>query len=343
MTALSKRPVGKTLVFSGIQPSGHVHLGNYLGAISRFADLGAEYDQALYCIVDLHAITVPYNPQQLKEHTRCVAAVFLACGLQPKRDILFNQSQVSAHAELAWILGCVARMGWLNRMTQFKDKTADDREGASLGLYAYPVLMAADILLYGATHVPVGEDQLQHLELARAIAQKFNRDFKTDLFPEPKALIRKPFPRIMSLRDGTCKMSKSDPSDYGRINLTDSADLIAKKIRKARTDRLPMPDSVHACGERPEILNLIKIFSALSGQTVSSVLEAYQGQSLSSFKEALTEVLISVIVPLGEKIQDYLTDKNYCDAVLEEGAHRARLYAESTSRRVKEVMGFLLS
>ncbi len=339
----SERLEGKTLVFSGVQPTGHVHLGNYLGAISQFAALSEQYDKALYCIVDFHAITSPYNPDELRAHTRMLAAVFLACGLKPERDILFNQSQVSAHAELAWILGCVARMGWLNRMTQFKDKGGHDGEGASLGLYAYPVLMAADILLYKATHVPVGEDQTQHLELARAIVHKFNHDFKTNFFSEPQALLHAYVPRIMSLRDGTRKMSKSDVSDYSRINLIDDRDTIVKKIRKAKTDALPMPESLGDCEGRPEILNLIKIFAALRGESLDTVLTAYGGKSLSSFKSALIDSVISVITPIGDKIRYYMKDEVYCDAILKEGAHRARLYADVTLKEVKDIMGFLSS
>src|SRR5271169_255449 len=268
----------KELVFSGVQPSGNLHLGNYLGAIKRFAELQDRYD-CIYCVVDLHAITAWQDPAELPRSIREVTAAFLACGIDAKKHIVFNQSQVAEHAELAWIFNCVARVGWMNRMTQFKEKAGKDREGASLGLYAYPALMAADILLYKATHVPVGEDQKQHLELARDIAQKFNNDFAApDFFPQPEPVITGSATRVMSLRDGTKKMSKSDESDASRINLTDDADVIANKIRRAKTDPLPLPESLEGLKDRPEADNLVGIYAALSGETKAQVLASYGGQ-----------------------------------------------------------------
>ena len=295
----------KELVFSGVQPTGNLHLGNYLGAIKRFAELQSKY-QCLYCVVDLHAITVWQEPEELLKNIREVAAAYIASGIDPKKNIIFNQSQVAEHAELAWILNCVARLGWLNRMTQFKDKVGKDRENASVGLYAYPNLMAADILVYRATHVPVGEDQKQHVELARDIAQKFNNDFSAHIaklklpetfFPLPEPLISGPATRVMSLRDGSKKMSKSDPSDYSRINLTDGADDIAQKVRKARTDAEPLPSEGAGLKSRPEAENLVGIYAALSDKTAADVLKEFGGSQFSRFKEALTELSVAKLGP----------------------------------------------
>ncbi|MBI3275497.1 MAG: tryptophan--tRNA ligase, partial [Methylocystis sp.] len=293
-------------VFSGVQSSGNLHLGNYLGAITRFVDLQKTFD-CLYCVVDLHAITVPQDPLALKANTREIAAAFIACGIDPEKNIIFNQSQVAEHAELAWILNCIARIGWLNRMTQFKEKAGKDRENASIGLYDYPVLMAADILIYRATHVPVGEDQKQHLELARDIAQKFNNDFAASIarngfgesfFPVPEPLIAGPATRVMSLRDGAKKMSKSDISDYSRINLADDADQIAQKIKKAKTDPDALPSDEKGLEGRPEADNLVGIFAALAGRTKADVLGEYGGANFSAFKNALLDLSVAKLAPI---------------------------------------------
>jgi tryptophanyl-tRNA synthetase len=332
-------------VLSGVQPTGNLHLGNYLGAIQRFVAL-QDAHACLYCVVDLHAITVPQDPVQLKHNTREVAAAFLAAGIDPKKSILFHQSGVSGHAELAWILNCTARIGWLNRMTQFKEKAGKDRENASVGLYAYPVLMAADILLYRADKVPVGEDQKQHLELARDIALKFHHDFNTDIFPLPEPLITGAATRVMSLRDGLKKMSKSDSSDASRIVLTDSADTIAQKIRKAKTDPLPLPATEDGLKERPEAANLVRIFAALSHRSVADILQEYGADGVHAgdfarFKAALIDVAVETLAPVTTAMQAYMNDPAEIDRLLKEGAERARPLAEDTLKRVREAVGFL--
>jgi tryptophanyl-tRNA synthetase len=336
-------------VFSGVQPTGNLHLGNYLGAIKRFVELQDKYD-CIYCVVDLHAITVWQEPEELKRNTREVTAAFLACGIDPKSHIVFNQSQVAEHAELGWIFACVARMGWLNRMTQFKEKAGKDRENASVGLYAYPTLMSADILAYRATHVPVGEDQKQHLELCRDIAQKFNNDFGARIqalgygdafFPLTEPLISGPATRVMSLRDGTNKMSKSDASDYSRINLTDSADDIAQKVRKARTDPEPLPSDAAGLEKRPEAENLVGIYAALADTTPAEVLKDFGGAQFSRFKEALTELAVAKLGPIGAEMKRLVAEPAHIDAVLKDGSARARAIAAATLRDVRDIVGFV--
>ncbi len=336
-------------VFSGVQPTGNLHLGNYLGAITKFVALQESYN-CIYCVVDLHAITVWQDPADLRRSTREVTAAFIAAGVDPKKQIIFNQSQVSANAELAWILNCVARIGWLNRMTQFKEKAGKDRENASVGLYVYPVLMAADILAYRATHVPVGDDQKQHLELSRDIAQKFNTDFAETIaaagfqdgfFPQPEPLIAGPATRVMSLRDGTKKMSKSDPSDLSRINIADDADTIAKKIRKAKTDPEPLPGDEKGFEGRPEAENLAGIYAALSGRSIESVLGEFGGAQFSKFKNALADLAVEKIGPIGEEMKRISADSAYIDGVLAEGAVRARGIAGETLRHVHDIVGFV--
>jgi tryptophanyl-tRNA synthetase len=341
-------------VFSGVQPTGNLHLGNYLGAIVNFVKLQERYS-CLYCVVDLHAITQPLSvwggPTELARNTREVTAAFIAAGINPTKHIVFNQSQVSGHAELAWIFNCVARIGWLNRMTQFKEKAGKDRENASIGLYDYPVLMAADILLYRATHVPVGEDQKQHLELSRDIAQKFNNDFADSIrghgfadglfFPQPEPLITGPATRVMSLRDGTKKMSKSDPSDYSRINLTDDADTIAQKIRKAKTDPEPLPSEEKGLDTRPEADNLVGIYAALSGRSKAEVLRDFGGGQFSSFKNSLVELCVGRLAPIAAEMKRLVADPAYVDGVLVDGAARARAIAEETMKKTKDIVGFV--
>ena len=327
-------------IFSGVQPTGNLHLGNYLGAIRNFVRLQDSYD-CVFCVVDLHAITAWQDPDELRSSTREVAAAFLAAGIDADRSIIFNQSQVSAHAELAWIFNCVARLGWLNRMTQFKDKAGKHRENASAGLYVYPNLMAADILVYQATHVPVGEDQRQHLELTRDVAQKLNHDFGVDLFPLVEPLILGEATRVMSLRDGTRKMSKSDPSDYSRINLTDGPDDIAKKIRKAKTDLLALPDSIEAMAERPEAANLINIYSALSDTAVEALLAEFGGTQFSAFKQRLTDLAVSKLGPIGEEMQRLVKDPGHVEAVLRGGAEKARALSQPVLAKAQEVVGLL--
>ena len=338
-------------VFSGVQPTGNLHLGNYLGAIVNFVELQKEAP-CLFCVVDMHAITVWQEPDELVHSTREVTAAFLAAGIDAEKHIIFNQSQVSGHAELAWIFNCVARMGWLSRMTQFKEKAGKDRENASVGLFAYPCLMAADILLYRATHVPVGDDQKQHLELARDIAQKFNNDFTESatakgfaegFFPLPEPLISGPATRIMSLRDGTKKMSKSDPSDQSRINLTDSADDIAKKIKKAKTDPEPLPTELEGLKDRPEADNLVGIYAALLKTDKASVLTEFGGGQFSKFKNALVEVAVEKLGPIGSNMNRISDDRGYIDKVLKSGAERAREIAAAHLRQVKDIVGFLRS
>ena len=339
----------KPLVFSGVQPTGNLHLGNYLGAITKFVALQKSHD-CIYCVVDLHAITVPQDPAQLRQSIREVTAAFLACGIDPKKHIVFNQSQVPEHAELAWVFNCVARLGWLNRMTQFKEKAGKDRENASVGLYAYPALMAADILVYRATHVPVGEDQKQHLELARDIAQKFNNDFAVSIaeqgfgemfFPQPEPLIQGPATRVMSLRDGTKKMSKSDPSDYSRINLNDDADAIAQKVRKAKTDPEPLPSEEAGLKERPEAENLVGIFAALSDISKADVLREFGGAQFSTFKSALVDLSVAKLGPIGADMKRLMGDQAHIDAVLADGSERARAQACETMKAVKGILGFV--
>ena len=340
-------------VFSGVQPTGNLHLGNYLGAIRRFVDLQNTHD-CVYCIVDLHAITQPVSvwggPEELTRQTREVAAAFIAAGIDPKKHIVFNQSQVHEHAELAWVFNCVARMGWLNRMTQFKEKAGKDRENASVGLFAYPTLMAADILAYRATHVPVGEDQKQHLELTRDIAQKFNNDFAPSIaahghgdafFPLTEPLIGGPAARVMSLRDGTKKMSKSDPSDNSRVNMTDDADAIAQKIRKAKTDPEPLPAEEEGLAARPEADNLVGIYAALGGSTKADVLGAYGGAQFSTFKAALVDLAVEKLGPIGSEMKRLTADPAAIDAILAEGAERASAIARETMDAVKDIVGFV--
>jgi tryptophanyl-tRNA synthetase len=337
------------LVFSGVQPTGNLHLGNYLGAITKFVALQDTHD-CIYCVVDLHAITVAQKPSELTSNIREVTAAFIAAGVDPERHIVFNQSQVAEHAELAWIFNCVARIGWLNRMTQFKEKAGKDRENASVGLYAYPTLMAADILVYRATHVPVGEDQKQHLELARDIAQKFNNDFLADnpdyadgkgFFPLPEPLIQGPATRVMSLRDGSKKMSKSDPSDNSRINLSDDADTIAQKIRKAKTDPDALPSSIEGLGPRPEADNLVGIYAALTGGTKADVLQQFGGGNFSTFKSALVDLTVEKLAPIGAEMRRLQADTAYIDAVLRDGSNRARERAVKTMAAVRDIVGFV--
>ena len=337
-------------IFSGVQPTGNLHLGNYLGAIKNFVTLQQDHD-CIYCVVDLHAVTVWQDPAELTRNTREVTAAYLAAGVDPDGCIIFNQSQVSAHAELAWIFNCVVRIGWLNRMTQFKEKAGKHKENASVGLYAYPNLMAADILAYKATHVPVGEDQKQHLELTRDIAQKFNNDYGVDYFPIPEPLIFGAATRVMSLRDGRSKMSKSDPSDMSRINMTDEADAIAKKIRKARTDpeRLPGPDVLDGEGRvpadveqvRPEAFNLMGIYAALAARPLPEVLAEFEGAQFSQFKEVLTDLAVTVLGPVGSEMKRLTNDAAYVDGVLNAGAERAREIALPILHEVHDIVGFL--
>src|SRR5271166_3815166 len=341
----------KELVFSGVQPSGSLHLGNYLGAIVKFVELQDRYD-CIYCVVDLHAITTWQDPVELPRATREVTAAFIACGIDPKRNIVFNQSQVAEHAELAWVFNCVARLGWLNRMTQFKEKAGKDRENASVGLYAYPNLMAADILVYRATHVPVGEDQKQHLELARDIAQKFNNDFAASIaahgfgeafFPLPEPLIQGPATRVMSLRDGAKKMSKSDASDYSRINLTDDADSIAQKIRKAKTDPELLPSEEAGLEKRAEADNLVGIYAALAGSPRGQVLQEFGGAQFSTFKTALVDLAVARLAPINSELKRLTQDPLYIDSVLSNGADRARALAAEIMGPVKDIVGLVRS
>ena len=329
-------------IFSGVQPTGNLHLGNYLGAIKNFVDLNNENENdCIFCVVDLHAITVNQDPKELNNNIRGTVATFLASGIDPKKSIIFNQSKVSAHSEAAWILSCVARMGWLNRMTQFKEKAGKDKEKASVGLYSYPVLMASDILLYDATHVPVGEDQKQHLELSRDIANKFNLDFDSPNFliaPEP--LIQKNFARIMSLKDGNKKMSKSDPSELSRINLNDSRDEIFNKIKKAKTDTQPLPENENQLATRPEAENLLGIYSSLSDQTLNNTINEFAGKNFSEFKEKLANLVVDKISPISSEINKLLKDEKFIDGVLEEGAQKADKIASEKIMNIKKIIGF---
>jgi tryptophanyl-tRNA synthetase len=329
-------------IFSGVQPTGNLHLGNYLGAIKNFVDLNNDKDnKCIFCVVDLHAITVKQDPKELKNNIRETVATFIASGIDPKKSIIFNQSRVAAHAEAAWILSCVARMGWLNRMTQFKEKAGKDKEKASIGLYSYPVLMAADILLYDATHVPVGDDQKQHLELCRDIAQKFNNDFDVENFLQvPEPLIQKEFSRIMSLKDGSKKMSKSELSDLSRINLTDDKDQIINKIKKAKTDPLPMPQDIKELDERLEAKNLLGIYSSLTNSTLQNSVKNFSGKNFSEFKEQLAEELVNKIEPISNEIKKLLEDKKFLDEILLDGVEKANMIASKKIERIKEIVGF---
>ena len=331
----------KSVVFSGVQPTGNLHLGNYLGAIKNFVNLQKKME-CIYCIVDLHAITVFQDPKELKKNILDTTAGFVACGLDFKKSIIFNQSSVSGHSELAWILNCVSRVGWMNRMTQFKEKAGKNKENASVGLYVYPNLMAADILLYKSTHVPVGDDQKQHLELARDIAQKFNNDFKVNnFFPIPEPLIQKKLSRVMSLRDGTKKMSKSEESNYSRIDLQDSADEIKKKIKKAKTDSLPIPGNIEELKNRPEALNLLNIYSFITNSDLEKILENMAGKDFSKFKNELSEVLVATICPIGKKIKELKNDSKYLMEILKEGSNKASTIAKENLDKVKEIVGFI--
>ncbi len=327
-------------IFSGVQPTGNLHLGNYLGAIRNWVALQDQYE-CLFCVVDLHAITVWQDPDALRKSTREVAAALIASGIDAKKHIIFNQSQVSGHAELAWIFNCVARLGWLGRMTQFKEKAGKDQEAASVGLFAYPNLMAADILLYKGTHVPVGEDQKQHLELARDIAQKFNHDYKKDVFPVPEPLILGSATRVMSLKDGTSKMSKSDPSDLSRINMTDDTDTIVRKIKKAKTDPDLLPENAAGLEGRPEARNLLGIYAALADVTMDDAIAEFAGQQFSALKGRLSDVAVASLAPIQEEYTRLLADKAQVDAVLADGAERATALAEPVLREVQDVIGFL--
>ena len=329
-------------IFSGVQPTGNLHLGNYLGAIKNFVELQNEEDNnCIYCVVDLHAITLKQDPKELKNNIRETAATFIASGLNPNKSILFNQSLVPAHSEGSWILSCIARMGWLNRMTQFKEKAGKDKEKASVGLYIYPILMAADIMLYDATHVPVGNDQKQHLELCRDIAQKFNNDYNVeDFLVPPEPLIQKQFSRIMSLKDGSKKMSKSDVSDLSRINLKDSKDLIINKIKKAKTDPHPIPNIIEELENRPEAENLLGIYSSLKKQNINVTLKEFGGKNFSEFKTNLSEQLIDKISPMAKEINKLLNDPGYLDKILLVGAEKANDIAENKVREMKKIIGF---
>lgn len=329
-------------VFSGIKPSGGLTLGNYLGAIKRFVDMQGQGFETVYCMVDMHAITVWQDPADLKFATRELAAAFMASGIDPEQSILFNQSQVSAHSELGWIFNCVARVGWMNRMTQFKDKAGKNAEQVSLGLYAYPALMAADILIYHATHVPVGDDQKQHVELTRDIAAKFNHDFKVpDFFPQPEPIIEGPATRVMNLRDGTKKMSKSGQSDMERVNMTDDSDLIAKKFKKAKTDPEPLPDNLDDLKDRPEAKNLVEIYAGLSGNTAEAVITEYAGAQWGRFKPALADLAVAKLSPISTKMAEYMNDPAEIDRILGKGADKAAAIAEPILEKTYDIVGFV--
>lgn len=328
-------------IFSGVQPTGNLHLGNYLGAIRNWVHLQQDYEDCLFCVVDLHAITVWQDPAQLRSSTREVAAAMIASGIDAEKSVIFNQSQVPAHAELAWVFNCVARMGWLNRMTQFKEKAGKNKENASVGLFAYPNLMAADILAYKGTHVPVGDDQKQHLELARDIAQKFNNDFGVDFFPAVEPLIFGEATRVMSLRDGSKKMSKSDPSEQSRITLTDDADAIAKKVRKAKTDPEPLPETKDGLEDRPEAANLLGIYAALSGQDLAQVIADHGGHQFSQFKQDLADLMVDKLQPITAEMRRLTDDPAYIDGVLKRGAEKARDISRPIMAEVHDIIGFL--
>ncbi len=329
-------------IFSGVQPTGNLHLGNYLGAIKNFVELNNDdQNNCVFCVVDLHAITVKQDPKELRDNIRETVATFIACGIDPNKSIIFNQSTVSAHSEAAWLLSCVARMGWLNRMTQFKEKAGKDKEKASIGLYSYPILMAADILLYDTTHVPVGEDQKQHLELCRDIAQKFNNDYHVnDFLKVPEPLIQKEFSRIMSLKDGTKKMSKSELSDLSRINLTDNKEDIIIKIKKAKTDSLPLPDTTDELIDRPEARNLLGIYSSINNVTLDKSIKEFNGKNFSEFKERLSEVLVEKIDPISSEIKRLTKDKSFLDKILSEGQKKANDFASKKLKKMQEIVGF---
>ena len=329
-------------IFSGVQPTGNLHLGNYIGAIKNFVKLQNDDDNScIYCVVDLHAITVKQNPKELKQNIRETAAAFIASGLNYKKSIIFNQSLVPSHSEGSWILSCIARMGWLNRMTQFKEKAGKDKEKASVGLYIYPILMAADILLYDATHVPVGEDQKQHLELSRDIANKFNLDFNSpDFLIAPEPLIQKNFSRIMSLKDGTKKMSKSDPSELSRINLNDNKDEIFNKIKKAKTDTQPLPDSEEELSNRPEAENLLGMYASLNDQSLLNTINEFSGKNFSAFKDKLANLIIDTISPISEEINKLLKDQKFIDQILSDGAQKADKIASKKITNIKKIIGF---
>jgi tryptophanyl-tRNA synthetase len=329
-------------IFSGVQPTGNLHLGNYLGAIKNFVDLSNESEnECVFCVVDLHAITVNQDPKKLRDNIRETVATFVASGIDPKKSVIFNQSKVSAHSEAAWILSCIARMGWLNRMTQFKEKAGKDKEKASVGLYSYPILMAADILLYDTTHVPVGDDQKQHLELCRDIAQKFNNDFQVeDFFKIPEPLIQKEFSRIMSLKDGTKKMSKSELSDLSRINLTDDQDQIINKVKKAKTDSLPLPATIIELEKRPEAKNLMGIYSSLTNSNLEKSIMEFSGKNFSEFKESLSQVLVEKIIPISKEIKKLLNEKKYLDTILLEGFEKAGKIASKKVKKIHDIVGF---
>ena len=329
-------------IFSGVQPTGNLHLGNYLGAIKNFVELNNDdQNKCIFCVVDLHAITVKQDPKELRNNIRETVATFVASGIDPKKNIIFNQSKVPAHSEVAWILSCVARIGWLNRMTQFKEKAGKDKEKASIGLYSYPILMAADILLYDASHVPVGEDQKQHLELCRDIAQKFNNDFNVEEFlipPEP--LIQKEFSRIMSLKDGTKKMSKSELSDLSRINLTDDKDTMVNKIKKAKTDTLPLPFDIKELDNRPEAKNLLGIYSSLTNSSIDKTIKIFQGKNFSEFKDDLSQVLVEKVYPISQEIKKLINDEEFLDKILLEGYKKANDISSKKIKKIHEIIGF---
>ena len=329
-------------IFSGVQPTGNLHLGNYLGAIKNFVKLNNDdKNDCVFCVVDLHAITIKQDPNELRNNIRETVATFLACGINPEKSIIFNQSTVPAHSEATWLLSCVARMGWLNRMTQFKEKAGKDKEKASIGLYSYPILMAADILLYDATHVPVGEDQKQHLELCRDIAQKFNNDYKIEnFFVVPEPLIKKEFSRIMSLKDGLKKMSKSEVSDLSRINLTDDKDQIINKIKKAKTDTLPLPSTIEELEKRPEAKNLIGIYSSLMNNTLQKSIDEFAGKNFSEFKEKLSDLVVKEINPISIKIKKLLDDKVFLEKILKNGYEKANEIASKKIKKIHEIVGF---
>ncbi len=329
-------------IFSGVQPTGNLHLGNYLGAIKNFVELNNhDENKCIFCVVDLHAITTKQNPNELRNNIRETVATFIACGIDYQKSIIFNQSAVPAHSEAAWLLSCIGRMGWLNRMTQFKEKAGKDKEKASVGLYSYPILMAADILLYDTTHVPVGDDQKQHLELCRDIAQKFNNDFEVeDFFVIPEPLIQKEFSRIMSLKDGLKKMSKSDESDLSRINLTDTKDQIINKIKKAKTDSLPLPSNVEELNKRPEALNLIGIYSSLNNSSLEETIKNFSGKNFSDFKNSLSQLMVDKIDPISLEIRKLLNDSDYLDQILSEGIKKAQEIASQKVKKIHEIIGF---
>jgi len=329
-------------IFSGVQPTGNLHLGNYLGAIKNFVELNNDSEnKCVFCVVDLHAITVKQDPKELRNNIRETVATFIACGINPEKSIIFNQSTVTAHSEAAWLLSCIARMGWLNRMTQFKEKAGKDKEKASVGLYSYPILMAADILLYDTTHVPVGEDQKQHLELCRDIAQKFNNEYDlVDFLKVPEPLIQKEFSRIMSLKDGSKKMSKSDVSELSRINLTDDSDNIINKIKKAKTDSLPLPASIEELANRPEARNLLGIYSCINNITLDKSVNEFNGKNFSEFKEKLSQVLVEKIVPISSEIKKLTEDKSFLDKILLDGQKKANNFASRKLKKMQEIVGF---